>query len=238
MNKIDEFTELTPHKSILFVNEDEVLNRFLDKFFANQPYKFTFVTSGETLALLLERQIPDLVVIDAVLSGRDGLYWIRWLQQYYAYLPVIMVSAVTDKLYRLQSLKAGAKDYLIKPFHEEELLIRINYILEKLSAPKIELNFQIGDASIDISNCRLIKADDEIPLTQLEIKLLQLLRLNAGTPVSREDIITQVRGTKYNPMDRSIDVHINKLRKKLEDNPAQPRYIRTVRGKGYCLHTN
>ncbi|CAA6819568.1 MAG: Unknown protein [uncultured Thiotrichaceae bacterium] len=238
MNTADDLRGAQTTKNILVVDDDEILNHFLNKFFANHHYGVTFSENGESLALRLERQSFDLIVLDVVLPGRDGFYWLKWLKEYYPHVPVIISSGKTDKQHRLQGLQGGAKDYIIKPFHEEELLIRINHIFETSLGVKPELSFKIGTILVDIRNSHLIKADNKIPLTQLEIKLLQLLKLNIGIPVSREDIITQIRGVKYSPLDRSIDVHINKLRKKIEDNPAQPRYIRTVRGKGYCLHIN
>jgi DNA-binding response OmpR family regulator len=236
MNRFNNIKQTRPGNRLLIVEDDEIFAHFLKKFFSNHNYNVTFLDSGEPLALLLEKEAFDLIILDIVLPGRDGFYWLTWLQEYYSHIPVIMSSVKTGKEHRLRGLRNGAQDYISKPFHEEELLIRIKHIFEKQPVSTQEDNFKIGETSVDINNAVLIKAGHEIPLTQLEMRLLQLLKINAGLPVTREDIITQIRGVKYNPLDRSVDVHINKLRKKLEDNPAKPRHIRTIRGKGYCLH--
>lgn len=195
--------------------------------------------NGEILPVLLERRQKhvDLVVLGADLPGKGGLYWLKWLHQYNAHIPVIMMTDSLDKDKRLLWLENGAHDYLLKPFHGRELLIRIENIL---GSPKKHNrhrdNIRIGDVKIDTQEYSLVRDGQKVKLTQLEFKIIQLLYLHAGQPLTREDFMKQIRGVSFNPQDRTIDIHISKLRAKLEKEPSRPVYIRTVRGKGYSLH--
>lgn len=147
------------------------------------------------------------------------------------------MSAKTSEDDRLIGLKAGAQDYVIKPFHEAELLIRIENILR--GSPRHNrhhFSVQVGHIRLDLDKCRVFKGDEEIKLTVIEVNILKLLYINAGATLSRDDISEQIRGAKHHPLDRSIDIHINKLRKKMEDEPSKPVLIRTIRGKGYSFH--
>lgn len=188
------------------------------------------------LPVLLDKKRIDLIVLDIELPNKDGLYWLKWLQQYHPHVPVMMASVRSNEYERLAGLEAGACDYLVKPFQCKELLIRIENILGRRTQLPHGKFIQIGEWQLDTQTCTVFNSDKEVKLTALETSILKLLYINQGIPVSRDDIMAQIKGTGHNPLDRSIDIHINKLRKKIEVNPASPAYICTVRGKGYRLH--
>lgn len=225
-------------KHILVVEDDEILSGFLDKYLLGNKYEPVCILDGDQVPGILESRRFDLVVLDLMLPGRSGLYWLKWIRQYHVYLPVVIISSKVDKDDRLLGLKAGAQDYVTKPFHAAELLIRIENILKtSIRHSRQHFSVQVGQhIKLDLDKCRVFKNDDEIKLTVIEVNILKLLYINAGATLSRDEISEQIRGAKHHPLDRSIDIHINKLRKKIENEPSKPELIRTIRGKGYSLH--
>lgn len=225
-------------KHLLVVEDDEILSGFLDKYLRSNDYEPRCVLDGDEIPSILEKQRFDVVILDLMLPGRNGLYWLKWIKQYHAYLPVVVISSKVGKDDRLVGLQAGAQDYVVKPFHEAELLIRIENIIK--TSPRHNrqhFSVQLGQhIKLDLDKCRVFKDEEEIKLTVIEVNILKLLYINAGATLSRDDISEQIRGAKHHPLDRSIDIHINKLRKKIEEEPSKPVLIRTVRGKGYSLH--
>lgn len=224
-------------KQILLVEDDEVLSKYLQESLQQQGFRISALHNGEGIPKSMEEVYPRLVILDLMLPGRDGLYWLQWLRTYYPIIPVIITSAKVQPDERLQGLEKGAQDYLIKPYHERELILRIKNLLSLPTMSKGDSLIQIGQLSLDNINHKVTTADGrENALTELECKLLQMLYLNAGIPISREELMEQVLGIPYHPLNRVIDTHINRIRNKIETNPSNPVYIRTVRGKGYCLH--
>lgn len=223
-------------KKLLIVDDDEVLQSFLYKYLTHQQYAAECLADGNRLPVLLDKMRIDLVVLDVELPDKDGFYWIKWLRHYHPHIPVIMASVRSNEYERLAGLEAGACDYLVKPFQCKELLIRIENILGQRTQFSDGKCLQIGEWQLDTQACTAWNNDKEVKLTTLETSILKLLYINQGAPVSRDDIMVQIKGTGYNPLDRSIDIHINKLRKKIETDPTAPAYIFTVRGKGYRLH--
>ena len=195
------------------------------------------ILDGDQIPKLLEEQRFDAIILDLLLPGRSGMYWLKWIKLYHSYLPVVIISSKTGEDDRLSGLEAGAQDYVIKPFHEAELLIRLENILKKsLHQKRDHFSVQVGNIKLDLDKCRVFKNDEEIKLTVIEVNILKLLYINAGATLTRDEISEQIRGAKHHPLDRSIDIHINKLRKKMEDEPSKPVLIRTIRGKGYSFH--
>lgn len=223
-------------KNLLLVEDDEILRSFLRICLSQHGYQTECLSEGEGIPKCLEQSKISLVVLDVLLPGKDGLYWLKWLRQYHPHIPVIMASVRANEDDRLLGLENGAHDYLVKPFHDKELLIKINNILGGQSTNDSPLCIEIGNLILDVVNNSVHKNGDEARLALLETNILKLLYLNAGAVVSRDEIMEQLKGSQHNPLDRSIDIHINKLRKKIEDDPANPHFIRTIRGKGYRLH--
>jgi DNA-binding response OmpR family regulator len=222
-------------KNLLLIEDDDILRKFLQLCLCHHGYHTECLPDGDGVPKWLENNRVDLVILDVMLPGKDGIYWLKWLKQYHPHIPVIIVSSRINEDDRLCGLENGAHDYLIKPFHDKELLIRINNILKNHSIWREQQQLEIGNLLVDVDNNKVLKNGFEAHLTLLETNILQLLYLNSGAVVSRDDIMEQLKGAEHNPLDRSIDIHINKLRKKIEDDPSNPAFIRTVRGKGYRL---
>ena len=220
--------------NIIIVDDDDILLLYLKKYLCKHGYKVSCLIEGEEIPEKLEKNenLFDLLLLDVNLPNKDGFYWLNWMQHYHPTLPVIMISVRSGLDQRLYGLQNGAKDYLTKPFHKQELLIRIKNLFHQVQ----ERTTIIGDLIVDTRRNKVFKNNHDLLLTELEMNLLQLLYLNKGSVLSRDDIMLHIRGVKHNPLDRSIDIHINKIRKKIEGNPSQPTYIHTVRGKGYTFH--
>lgn len=229
-------TTAISNKRILIVEDDEILCQFLQKSLTKRDYWVDILHNGEAMPKLLERHSIHLLVLDIILPNKDGIYWLKWIQQYYPNIPVIITSVKDKPAERLEGLQAGARDYLIKPFHSAELLIKIKQILGNALEESPQTILKIGEMTFNIEDHCLYKDGAEIRLTKIESKLLQVFCHNAGIPLSRDEIMEQSMGQQYFPSTRRIDTHINRLRNKIEDIPSKPVYIRTVRGRGYCLH--
>ncbi len=221
-------------KNILIVDDDDILLLYLKKYLFQHDYIVSCLTDGEDIPKILKKNKDsfDLLLLDVNLPNKDGFYWLNWVKHYYPSLPIMMISVRSGLDQRLYGLQNGAKDYLIKPFHKQELLIRIKNLFNQLQEQKTI----IGDLVLDKKRNKVFKNGKNLYLTQLEMNILQLLYLNAEKVLSRDDIMLHIRGVKHNPLDRSIDIHINKIRKKIEDDPSEPIYIHTIRGKGYSFH--
>lgn len=221
---------------ILIVTENTTLREMLNDYMLKQHYEADYLSCSEKLSKIALRQRFDLLILDCASSFDQGSYWLRWIKNMLPSLPVlILLSDYLDKGQRLSILEQGAKDYLLRPFFHQELFIRIEAILGVYSTRQESRYLDLGEITIDTENCCIMKPQQQIKLTRFETKILQILYLNLGYSVSRQEIVAQVRGQSYNPTDRSIDIHINKIRKKLEVNPTEPQYIKTVRCVGYCL---
>jgi DNA-binding response OmpR family regulator len=204
-------------KNVLLVDDDEILRGFLRICLSQHGYQAECLSDGEGIPKCLEQTKVSLVVLDVLLPGKDGLYWLKWLRQYHPHIPVIMASVRANENERLLGLENGALDYLVKPFRDRELLIKINNILGNQSTNDSQPCIEIGHLRLDVVNNSVHKNGSEARLTLLETNILKLLYLNAGAVVSRDEIMEQLKGSQHNPLDRSIDIHINKLRKKIED---------------------
>jgi DNA-binding response OmpR family regulator len=213
-----------------------MLVKYLTLFFHKYDYELTAISCGEDIAKTLSECHIELVILDVELPGKDGFYWLEWLKNYHLHIPVILSTINNGEVERLRGFELGAADYIPKPFIDKEILIRARKILGHSQHNYQSRCLKVGNVTFDTRNNTLSKEGQEtIVLTALEADIFKLLCLNAGTVLTRDDINEQIRGVKHNPLDRSIDIHINNLRKKIEDIPAKPKYIHTVRGKGYRL---
>ena len=223
---------------LLIVDDDPVLQAFLEDYLSQHNYQISFAEAGEELEPLLSKQSVDLIILDILLPGKDGFHWLNWLHQNFPNIKVIMLSIKGQDDDRIQGLESGAHDFLSKPFNPRELLARINNLLLSVSSKASgELSrLQFGEFSFDINNQYLTKNKVNINLTNAELVFLSCLCKTPREVVTRDELSYALRGDIHNPLDRSIDVHINRLRGKIEADPASPDYIRTVWGKGYLFH--
>ena len=217
---------------ILLVDDDEVLQQLLQEFLTHQGYTVFVLTKGEELAEFLSLNLIDVIVMDILLPGESGLHWLAWVKQNYSLLPVLVLSSQTAGDDRIAGLQLGADDYLIKPFHMTELLLRLKTILRNKRPIEIKPNSSYTYC-FDPEHALFFRDGKTIKLTTTETRLMRFLFDHAGKIVTRDEISEALRGNSHHPLDRSIDVHMNRLRKKIEDKPNLPKYLNTVWSKGY-----
>ena len=229
-------------KDTIYVTDDDSgIRELVAEYLTSQGYAVETAEDASSLDRLLASRLPDLLVLDWMMPGEDGLSVARRLRAQPGFPPIIMLSAKGEDIDRIIGLEVGADDYLPKPFNPRELLARIRAVMRRQSgaaAPVAtdttrQLNF--GPFSINLDARTLSRDGAEIPLTSGEYALLEIFVTHANRALSRDWLMDQLRGFERDPFDRSIDVRVNRLRKKIEDDPANPAYIRTQRGQGYLF---
>ncbi|GBG12639.1 two-component system, OmpR family, phosphate regulon response regulator OmpR [Novimethylophilus kurashikiensis] len=225
-------------KRILVVDDDVRLRELLVRYLSEQGYAVEAASDGAAMDKLLAQQEYDLLVLDLMMPGEDGLTICRRLRGTGKDIPIVMLTAKGDEVDRIVGLEMGADDYLPKPFNPRELLARINAVLRRRAPAEPEvadtaLNF--GPFRLEIITRRLIRGDEVISLTSGEFNLLHVLVTHPRQPLSRDRLMELARGREMDAFDRSIDVQISRLRKLIEPEPSSPRYIQTVWGYGYVF---
>ncbi len=222
---------------ILVVDDDAGIRDLLADYLGKQGYDVSTARDGGEMDERLRAGMPDLIVMDLMLPGEDGLSLTRRVKAA-ADVPVIMLSARGEDIDRIVGLEVGADDYLPKPFNPRELLARIRAVLRRGSAGarsnEAEL-VRFGPFTLDLAAQALSRDGVDIALTQAEFSLLKLFVEHPNRALSRDQIMDWLKGYERDPFDRSIDVRVTRLRRKLEDDPANPVYIRTVWGQGYLF---
>ncbi len=226
-------------KKILVVDDEPKLRSLVQSYLSQQGYAVHTVEDGKTMDAFLSTEDADLVILDLMLPGEDGLSIARRLRQD-RNLPIIILSARGEELDRIIGLEVGADDYLAKPFNPRELLARIRSVLRRTTtvAKPAATEFLFGDYCLSIERHELLRNNKPIPLTTGEFMLLQVFLENANRVLSRNTLLELTKGYSHAPFDRSIDVRVGRLRKKIEADPAQPRFLKTVRGVGYIFVTD
>ena len=221
----------------LLIDDDARLGALVTEYLGRHEIDVTVAGDGERGLSALRKGRFDVVLLDVMLPGADGFEVCRRLRAApeLAALPVIMLTARGDDVDKIVGLELGADDYLAKPFNPRELLARIHAVLRRGRRVATRDRFSAGGLEIDFEAREVTVAGQRQTLTAYEFELLAALARAAGRVLSREQLLDALKGATYETFDRSIDVHISKLRGKLEPNPKQPRYIKTVRGAGYVL---
>ena len=231
--------ETTNPDRILVVDDDPGLRALLQRYLQEQGYEVVAVRDGVEMDTALSKDAFDLLVLDLMLPGEDGLSLLRRLVTRHT-LPVIMVSARGEDIDRIVGLEVGADDYITKPFNPRELLARIRAVLRRRS-PMADENEPPGDVhrfgpyEMQMASQRLLRDGDEISLTTGEFTLLRVLVEHPHRVLDRNTLLDLIKGYEHQPFDRSIDVRVARLRRKIEDDASNPRYIRTVWGRGYLF---
>jgi len=228
-------------KRILIVDDDQRLRDLLVRYLSEQGYAVESANDARAMDQLLTRGRFDLMVLDLMLPGEDGLSICRRLRGQGSILPIVMLTAKGDEIDRIVGLEMGADDYLPKPFNPRELLARISAVLRRQSSPppgapssdKADLDF--GEFTFNAKTRRLSRGEETIPLTSGEFALLNVLTSHPRQPLSRDKLMELARGRELDAFDRSIDVQISRLRKLIENDPSHPCYIQTVWGFGYVF---
>jgi len=220
---------------ILIVDDEPLITDSLTYSFQREGFEVKAIGDGEIALDTIDEFQPDVVVLDIMLPGMNGMEICRRLRTRSA-IPVIMLTARGDELDRILGLEVGADDYLPKPFSFRELLARVRSLLRRVELDRHnsqQTSIEIGGLRLDVLSHRFFVNRQESQLSAREFDLLNYLMQNAGRALSREELLNKVWGTDWIGDTRTLDVHIRWLRLKVEEDPANPLYIQTVRGHGY-----
>ncbi|WP_296750386.1 response regulator [Thiobacillus sp.] len=229
-------------KDTIYVTDDDPgIRELVAEYLTSQGYAVETAEDAVSLDRLLNARLPALLVLDWMMPGEDGLSVARRLRAQPGFPPIIMLSAKGEDIDRIIGLEVGADDYLPKPFNPRELLARIRAVLRRQGGVAVPAPAEtgrlvrFGPFSVNLDARTLSRDGSEITLTGGEYELLEIFVTHANRALSRDWLMDQLRGFERDPFDRSIDVRVNRLRKKIEDDPANPAYIRTQRGQGYLF---
>ena len=227
---------------ILVVDDDARIRDLLRRYLSQEGFEVLLAEDAKALNRLLTRETVDLIVLDLMLPGEDGLSICRRLRAANDLTPIIMLTAKVEDVDRIVGLEVGADDYMPKPFNPRELLARIHAVLRRRPAPeapgapaKEAQTVTFGPFAFDLGSRTLKKDGEELSLTTGEFAMLKALVRHPRQPLSREKLAQLARGREFEPFDRSLDVQISRLRKLVESDAAAPRYIQTVWGVGYVF---
>lgn len=224
-------------KHIMVVEDDVSLAGWICDFLISKGFTVTLATRGDEAVDLIITDNPDLVLLDVILPGKSGFDVCREIRNTYS-RPILILTACTEDKDEVTGLDLGADDYLAKPVRPHVLLARINALLRRDTGQVVETIIEFGGLSID-SDSKTVNLDGTVVrISAKEFDVLWILAKNAGSVLSRGDLINQLRGLDYDGFDRSVDMCISRLRKKLNDNSAQPFRIKTLRSKGYLFATD
>jgi two-component system phosphate regulon response regulator OmpR len=234
-----------PAPSILVVDDDPDLRQLLSDFLCANGFSVTEATDGAQMHARIAERFPDAIVLDLMLPGEDGLSLARALRRS-SDVPILMLSALGEEMDRVVGLEEGADDYLAKPFSPRELVARLRALLRRArpnsgdatAAAPHALPHRFGPFTLDVEGYRLMRGDAEVPLTTAEFQLLRVFVEHPHRVLSRDDLVERLKVYSRDAFDRSIDVRVTRLRKKIEADPAHPAFIRTVRGEGYLFNPN
>ena len=228
---------MDPH--LLIVDDDERIRSLLQQFLVQSDYLVSTAEDAEQARTLLSAIEFDLIILDVMMPGQDGISFTAELRTLQNNTPILLLTARGETEDRIKGLEAGADDYLPKPFEPKELLLRINAILRRMPDLKedqmMPKTLSLGHLKYDVARNELWEGENQIRLTTTESQLMKIFTSALGEPISRVDLVTSLGRDISSSQDRAIDVQITRLRRKIEVNPGQPRYLQTVRGAGYML---
>jgi two-component system phosphate regulon response regulator OmpR len=221
-----------PH--VLVVDDDQRIRDLLGRYLFENGFRVTTASDSATARASMRGLSFDLVILDCMMPGEGGLELARALKTI-SPVPICMLTAKAEPEDRVEGLEAGVDDYVTKPFEPRELVLRLQNIMRRgqiTAGPREEI--RMGDFTFHIARGELKNSDETIKLTERERDLLRLFASRPGTPIARHELASD----DATGSERAIDVQINRLRRKIESDPANPVYLQTVRGKGYILHTD
>lgn len=218
---------------ILVVDDEPKIVQLAQDYLERNQYRILSAADGRAALALARQERPDLVVLDLTLPGLDGLDVCRILRQE-SDVPIIMLTARAEETDRLIGLELGADDYITKPFSPRELVARVRAVLRRTKGGVRQPGLiRVTDLEIDLNGHAVKRAGETLQLSRTEFNLLAILAQNPGQAFTRAQLLDRLHGVAYDGYDRSIDAHIKNLRRKLEVDPAAPRYVLTVYGIGY-----
>lgn len=217
--------------TILVVDDDPAISEMIGIILASDGFETAFCSDGDRALATFDDVGPDLVLLDLMLPGKDGIEICREIRRV-ADTPVVMLTARSDTVDVVRGLEAGADDYMVKPFKPQELIARVRARLRRQDHDSTE-RLHIGDLVIDVAGHRVLRGDDAISLTPLEFDLVVALARKPWQVFSREALLEQVWGYRHQADTRLVNVHVQRLRAKIERDPEHPEVVVTVRGVGY-----
>lgn len=219
---------------ILVVEDEASIRRFVTLNLEMAGYKTGEAATGEDALTMLKTFHPDLVVLDLMLPGIDGQEVCKYIRKNMPEILVIMLTAKGQDSDKIYGLEIGADDYMVKPFNPLELIARIKAMLRRRSRFEVgQTIYEYGNLQLDLKANKLLRNSAEVELTPIEYSLLKMFMQNPGRALKRDELLNAVWGEDYFGDTKTLDVHIRRLREKIEDNPSKPRYIKTVWGSGY-----
>ena len=223
---------------LLIVDDDERIRQLLQRFLIRQGFLVTAARDAAHARWILEGLALDLIILDVMMPGEDGIAFTRALRQS-SDTPVLLLTARGETGDRINGLEAGADDYLSKPFEPKELALRVNAILRRVphageleTGPKV---LHLGPVRYDVDRGEMWRGEASVRLTATESQLMRIFTARLGEAVSRTDLVEELGRDRNQAQERAVDVQITRLRRKIETDPKQPRYLQTVRGEGYML---
>ncbi|WP_109313722.1 response regulator [Ruegeria sp. AU67] len=223
---------------LLIVDDDERIRDLLKKFLMRNGFLVTAARDAAHARRVLSGLDFDMIVLDVMMPGEDGVSLTKALRETHT-TPILLLTARGETEHRIAGLEAGADDYLAKPFEPKELLLRINAILRRMpEAPAQDATAKIlhlGPIRYDIERGEMWQGEDPVRLTATESQLMKIFSAQPGEPISRTKLVEDLGRDKGQAQERAVDVQITRLRRKIEQDPKQPRYLQTVRGAGYML---
>jgi len=235
---------MSEQATIFVVDDDPDIRELLEDYLGDQGYTVVALSSADAFRDALGNQVPDVVLLDVGLPGEDGLSLARHVREHFE-VGIIMVSGAGETVDRIIGLEIGADDYLAKPFDPRELHARLKSVLRRYrntpgkaaetdTAAEERIPFGVGE--LDMQRCQLLDSKgQEIPITAMEFELLRVFATRPNRPLSRDQLLTLTQNREWDPYDRSIDIRIARLRRKIEPEPDKPVFLKTVRGMGYMF---
>jgi two-component system phosphate regulon response regulator OmpR len=227
---------------VLVVDDDPRLRDLLRRYLNDNGFTVYTAENAQAMNKLWVRERFDVLILDLMMPGEDGLSVLRRLRGGNDSTPIIMLTAKGEDVDRIVGLELGADDYLPKPFNPRELLARIHAVLRRKGADELPgapaqeaASVGFGEFVLDLATRTLRKSGEDVPLTTGEFAVLKVFARHPRVPLSREKLMELARGREYEAFDRSLDVQISRLRKMIEPDPAKPKYIQTVWGLGYVF---
>jgi DNA-binding response OmpR family regulator len=230
---------------VLIVDDDPTIREMLKDYLESNQYQVYEADSGAAMRAHLAGNVPQVVLLDVGLPGEDGLSLARYVREHYD-IGIIMVSGAGETIDRIVGLEVGADDYLAKPFDPRELRARLKSVVRRYQRVQpsqqpsttgdTENRVRFGSCTLDLNSYQLFSAaGEEIPLTSMEFELLKIFAERPNRPLTRDQILSLTQNRDWDPYDRSIDIRIARLRRKIETDADKPQVIKTIRGVGYMF---